>query len=118
MQRDVRAYLWDIDQAAQSIERFIDRLDIEAYARNEIVHAAVERKFEIIGESLSQLAKRDSALAARIPRTREIIAFRNLLIHGYALIEHARVWRIAHESLPALHGVVVKLINELNGSNA
>jgi uncharacterized protein with HEPN domain len=59
MQRDVRAYLWDIDQAARSIERFIDRLDIEAYARNEIVHAAVERKFEIIGESLSQLAKRD-----------------------------------------------------------
>jgi len=42
----------------------------------------VERKFEIIGESLNQLAKQDPASASRIPRIEEIVAFRNLLIHG------------------------------------
>jgi uncharacterized protein with HEPN domain len=82
------------------------------------VHAAVERKFEIIGESPSQLAKQDPVLAKRIPRAREVIAFRNLLIHGYALVEHARVWRIAQEALPVVHTAVAELINELNGPDA
>jgi uncharacterized protein with HEPN domain len=91
MRRDAHAYLSDIDRAASAIERFIDGLDIPTYERNELVHAAVERKFEIIGGSLSQLAKQGPVLAKRIPRAREIIAFRNLLIHGYALVERARV---------------------------
>jgi uncharacterized protein with HEPN domain len=118
MRRDARAYLWDIDRAASAIERFIDGLEIRAYERNELGHAAVERKFEIIGESLSQLAKQDAVLAKRVPRAREVIAFRNLLIHGYALVEHARVWRIAQEALPVLHAAVAELIDELNGPDA
>ena len=48
-------------------------------------------KFEIIGEALNQLAKHDPALARRIPDIRDIIAFRNILIHGYAVIEHDQV---------------------------
>ena len=115
MQRDARAYLWDIEQAARSIQTFMDGLDIQAYERTEIVRAAVERKFEIIGESLNQLVKQDPVLGSRIPRIREIIAFRNLLIHGYALVEAARVWRIAQEALPELRAAVTKLSEELNG---
>ncbi len=118
MRRDARAYLWDIDRAASAIEQFIDGLDIPAYPQNELVHTAVERKFEIIGESLSQLAKRDPALVKRIPPAREIIAFRNLLIHGYALVEHARVWRITQEALPVLRAAVAELIDGLGGPNA
>ena len=49
MRRDARAYLWDIDRAASAIERFIDGREIRAYERDELVHSAVELKFEIIG---------------------------------------------------------------------
>jgi hypothetical protein len=38
--------------------------------------------FEIIAEALSQIAKLDPPLAQRIPDLRQIVAFRNLLIHG------------------------------------
>jgi uncharacterized protein with HEPN domain len=38
------------------------------------VRSAVERKFEIIGEALGQIPKRDPELARRIPDYREIIA--------------------------------------------
>jgi uncharacterized protein with HEPN domain len=51
MRRDAPACLWDIDRAASAIERFTDGLDIRAYAQNELVHTAVERKLEIIGEA-------------------------------------------------------------------
>ncbi len=67
MDSDPRSLLWDIQDAADAIARFTSSLDSSGYAENEIVRAAVERKFEIIGEALSQLAKRDPALARRIP---------------------------------------------------
>ena len=73
----------------------------------------MERKFEIIGEALNQIAKLDPALARRIPDVREIIAFRNVLIHGYAVVEHDRVWRIAEASLPGLRAAVAALLDEL-----
>ena len=114
MQRESRAYLWDVDRAAAAIERFVAGLDLQTYEQSEIVHSAVERKFEIIGES-SINSRKDPALASRIPRIQEIVAFRNLLIHGYAFVEHARVLRIAHEALPALRSAIAALIMELGG---
>jgi uncharacterized protein with HEPN domain len=113
MQRDARAFLWDIKQAADAILRFVAGLDAQTYAETELVHSAVERKFEIIGEALNQIAKLDPILAQRIPDHREIIAFRNVLIHGYAVLEHSRVWRIAETSLPALRATVADLLDEL-----
>ena len=47
-----------------------------------LVYSAVERKFAIIGEALSQLAKARPEMAARIPHVPQIVAFRNQLIHG------------------------------------
>lgn len=110
MRRDVRAYLWDIQQSANAIMRFLDGFDAATFAENELVYSAVERKFEIIGEALGQLSKVDPKLAGRIPDMRDIIAFRNVLIHGYAGIEHRRVWDIAQSSLPGLQKVVKELL--------
>ncbi len=67
MQRDPRAFLWDVREAALAIQSFTSGMDVGAYAANEMAQSAVERKFEIIGEALNQLAKLDAALAARIP---------------------------------------------------
>jgi uncharacterized protein with HEPN domain len=113
MRRDPRAYLWDIEQAAAAIGKFVEGVDRGVYAESEVVHSAVERKFEIIGEALGGLAKASPQLVARIPDFRDIIAFRNILIHGYAAIEHDRVWRTAVESLPRLREVVARLLAEL-----
>lgn len=79
MQRDPRAYLWDAREAAQAILAFTASLDVKAYVTNEMVQAAVERKFEVIGEALNQLAKLDATKAARIRDLPQIVAFRNQL---------------------------------------
>ena len=115
MRRDARAYLWDIQQAAGAILRFLDGLDAATFAENELVYSAVERKFEIIGEALGQLSKIDPEMAQRIPDMRDIIAFRNVLIHGYAGIEHRRVWDIAQSSLPGLRAIVEEFLEGLAG---
>jgi uncharacterized protein with HEPN domain len=56
MQRDPRAFLWDVREAARSIQSFTVGLDAATYTGNELVQAAVERKFEVIGEAHNQLA--------------------------------------------------------------
>jgi uncharacterized protein with HEPN domain len=113
MPRDPRAYLWDVREAVSDIQGFVAGLDLSAYVASALVHSAVERKFEIIGEALNQLAKLDPMLAARIPRLPEIVAFRNQLIHGYAAIAHERVWATIQTALPTLAETVQALLTEL-----
>jgi uncharacterized protein with HEPN domain len=114
MPRDVRAYVCDEPSAAAAISDFVAGLGAATYAASDLVHAAVERTFGIIGEALNQLATLDPALARRIPDSRDIIAFRNPLIHGYATVDHDRVWRIASRSLPELRSAVDALVAELD----
>ena len=87
MQRDPRAFLWDVRESTLAIQGFIAGINADAYAASDLVQAAVERKFEIIGEALNQLAKLDAPLVARIPELPQIVAFRNQLIHGYATVK-------------------------------
>ena len=51
MQRDPRAYLWDVRESAIAIQGFIAGMDADAYAASDLVQAGVERKFEVIGEA-------------------------------------------------------------------
>ena len=53
MQRDPRAFLWDVRESATQIQTFVAGMDAPAYAVNAMAQAAVERKFEIIGEALN-----------------------------------------------------------------
>jgi uncharacterized protein with HEPN domain len=113
MQRDPRAFLWDVRESALAIQTFTAGMDAGAYAANEMAQSAVERKFEIIGEALNQLAKLDAALAARIPDFPQIVAFRNQLIHGYATVNVGTVWNVTQNALPLLVGSVQALLDEL-----
>lgn len=113
MQRDPRAFLWDVREAAQAIQSFTAALNAKAYVGNEMVQAAVERKFEVIGEALNQLVKLDPAMAARIPDVPQIVAFRNQLIHGYATVNPDTVWNITQNALPGLLAAVQSLLDDL-----
>lgn len=88
-------------------------MNATAFVGSELVQAAVERKFEVIGEALSQLAKLDPVLANRIPDLPQIVAFRNQLIHGYATVNPGTVWNIAQQALPVLVASVQQLLDEL-----
>ena len=67
-----------------------------------MLRAAVERQFEIIGEALRRLLADDPPTAARISEHARIIAFRNILAHGYADIDDQIVWGIVESKLPTL----------------
>ena len=112
MQRDPYAFLWDVREVAIAIQTFTEGTDAASYAATEMAPAAVEREFEIMGEALNQLFKMDALLAARIPDTAQIIAFRNQLIHGYANVNAGTVWNVVQLSLPNLLASVKLVLQE------
>ncbi|HXZ17994.1 MAG TPA: HepT-like ribonuclease domain-containing protein [Roseiarcus sp.] len=112
MRREADAYLRDIDDAAGLIEQFTAGRSLADYLQNPMLRAAVERQFEIIGEALAQLVKRDAPRAARIRDHRRIIAFRNILIHGYADVDNHLVWDIVVGMLPLLRRDIAALLGD------
>ena len=112
MRRDPAAFLWDICDAAQRIDSFVVGIDAARFARDVLVRSAVERQFEIIGEALNQLAKAAPDLARQIPEAARVIAFRNILIHGYATVDHRIVWRVMQGDLPQLVAVARRLLEQ------
>lgn len=113
MKRDVRAWLWDVLDAGTAIEQFTEGHTITSYGQDPVLQAAVERKFGVIGEALNRLSKTDPDLAARIPDLPRIIGFRNVLIHGYAVVDPTMVWHAREALLPRLIDRVRTLLDDL-----
>jgi uncharacterized protein with HEPN domain len=113
MRRDPRAYPWDVRETADAIAGFVQSRGFDDYAGDLMLRSAVERQLAIIGEGLRQLARIDQGLAARIPELRRVIAFRNVLIHGYDRIADAGVRRIVQADLPPLRTHAADLLVEL-----
>jgi uncharacterized protein with HEPN domain len=111
MQAEAKKYLYDIEHAAELIARFTADKTFEDYQQDPMLRAAVEREFEIIGEALAQLAKRNVAVAERIGEHRRIIAFRNILIHGYIDVDDRLVWDIVETKLDRLRHDVAGLLS-------
>lgn len=82
MQHDVEKYLIDILAAAYDIQQFVGAISFDEYHANKLVKAAVERKFEVIGEALNRLARLSQPSIAAIREYEKIISFRNVVIHG------------------------------------
>jgi uncharacterized protein with HEPN domain len=93
----------------------LDRKTFEDYLKDEMLRAAVERQFEIIGEALNQLSKREPDRAKRIPDLARVVAFRNILIHGYATVDDRLVWGVLESQLPALLQAVKSMLDEETG---
>jgi uncharacterized protein with HEPN domain len=110
MQRDPAAYLWDAQRAAKAIASFAHDKSLEDVARDLLLRSAIERQLEIIGEALSQLAKNYPEVAAKVPDLRPIIAFRNILVHGYAAIRLETVWLVVQEKLPDLQSTLAAIL--------
>jgi len=59
------------------------------------------------------LAKIAPDLAAQLPDARRAIDFRNLLIHGYAVVNRQRVWAVVQNDLPKMTAAIETKLSEL-----
>lgn len=102
--------LWDAQQAADRIARIINGLGFSDYMADEVLRWAVERQFIVIGEALTALRRIDPDVAAGVPDSARIIAFRNVLIHGYAGVDDRLVWGVIERDLALLRSSLARLL--------
>jgi|SRR5271163_2145994 len=104
--------LYDMKRAAERIGRFSLGKTLKDYVADELLRSGIERQFEIIGEAMTRLIKRDRAVAEKITEYRRIAAFRNALIHGYDAIDDETSWGIIERKLPTLRTELDGLLPE------
>lgn len=112
MQRKTPLLLEDIRDAASFVRAAVAGKSIDEYRQDRLLRQAVERNFEIIGEAMNRLTRLDPEIADGIQSASRIVAFRNLLIHGYDIIDHEHVWTVIHEHLPSLEKTVTDLLSQ------
>jgi len=66
----------------------------------------------VIGAALGRLRRDGPETAARIPTVQRIIAFRNILVHGYDAVDNDVVWDVVETDLPELHRLVESMLAE------
>ena len=64
----------------------------------------------IIGEALKRLNQAAPQAAAQITDQRRVMAFRNILVHGYDVVDDAIVWDVVRVDLPRLLREVTALL--------
>lgn len=110
MQPKTPKLLEDVRDASSFVLQATAGSTLDEYRGNRLLRQAVERNFEIIGEAVGRIARDDPAIAAQLGPYRQIIAFRNVLIHGYDVVDDEQVWRVIVNELPELERTTVGLL--------
>ena len=101
MSRDSLLDVADIVAAGDAVLRFTLGVTCEAFAANDEKRAAVERQVFVIGEASARLPDEWKLGQPGIP-WRQIVGLRNLLAHGYWVIDAEELWDIARNKVPEL----------------
>jgi uncharacterized protein with HEPN domain len=99
--------------ALRRVSKFLGNRSLNEYLADELCQSAVERQVEIAGDALGQLRKLDLALFGKIPDGDMVVAFRNVLAHGYATLDHRRVYEIASSRAGELLKTLDTLLSQL-----
>jgi uncharacterized protein with HEPN domain len=110
MRLEAKKCLEDVRQAAELILRFTFEKSFDDYDNDDMLRSAVERQFEVIGEALNRLSKFDPLVVEGLPDTPRIVAFRNILIHGYDVVDNHVVWDVIQNHLVPLRAQVESLL--------
>lgn len=109
MSDTIRKSLADILMCIDGIQVHLQgKSDFNFYSKSITVKRAVERELSIIGEAVNRIMKEDSTFP--LSRSKEIIAFRNRVIHSYDAVDDNLVWKILTRDIPVLKNEVISLL--------
>jgi uncharacterized protein with HEPN domain len=111
------AHLLDILNAATLVTEFVKsrhRSDLET---DMLLRSAVLYQVAVIGEATKRLSREFREAHAEAP-WRQIAGMRDVLIHGYDIVDLDTVWHVVSQSVPELLRLVEPLVPPETGPNA
>ena len=109
MTERAKKYLFDILFSIDAITEFLKDFDFIKYQEDLKTKSAVERQLGIIGEAVNKFSKEDTDI--ELQNSREIVNFRNRIIHAYDSVDDSIVWAIKTNHLPILRSEIEKLLD-------
>jgi uncharacterized protein with HEPN domain len=111
MEADERdaGYLWDMREAVRDCIDFVKQATYEEFVADKMMHSAVERRLEILGEAASRVSEVFQSAHPEIP-WKELKGLRVVLAHRYDDLDLSQLWRAAkmhsQELLPKLEALL------------
>jgi len=100
----------DILRTIEEIEGFCQSKTFSDFKNDRGLQLIVERELEIIGEALTRLRRDHLQLAQQIHDAEKIIGLRNILAHGYDILEHEILWDVVENRISALKREIQRLV--------
>lgn len=100
MSRD-NVYATDILEAARRIQEGIQGITREQFIDEWMRHSAIVRQIEIMGEATKRLSDEYREQHPAIP-WRAMAGMRDVVIHGYDIVDLKEVWQVATVDVPQL----------------
>lgn len=110
MQPEAKKLLYDVTAAIEELESFLKGCTRDDFLHDRLLQVAVERELEIMGEALNRLCRFDNETFARIEHGSKIIGMRNVLAHGYDVIDYRIIWNTLEGDLPMLRRQIANLL--------
>ncbi|MCH5219685.1 MAG: DUF86 domain-containing protein, partial [Muribaculaceae bacterium] len=102
MDRNVKKFLYDIENSIIEIESFMKLRpkSFDHFCQDTMFKRAIERNIEIIGEAMNRVLKLHPEIT--ITSSRKIVNTRNYVIHAYDTLSEEILWGIVINDLPLL----------------
>ena len=113
--RPEQLYLSDIVQAADAIAEFVAGLDEAAFYQDTKTQSAVLQKLIVIGEAAARLPQKFKDQYPII-EWRDIVAFRNILVHSYFSVKLDIVWETVQYDVPSLRHQIARILEQGYGT--
>lgn len=101
-------YLQHILQAVLQIREYTAGMELPAFLTDRKTQDAVIRNLEVIGEASNSIARKHPDFAAAHQEVPWVVAYemRNVLAHGYFMVDLGIVWRTVQADLLPLYEAV------------
>lgn len=120
--RDYKGYLFgrvefDSVEACEKVAAYSRDLTLQAYQNDELTRLAIERILTMLGEALAQARQHYPEITRQISYVKEIVGFRNKLIHAYLHVDDTTVWGIIQTFIPVLHKEASEALKQASRSD-
>lgn len=103
MPHDPQKLIEDIRISIREINDFCEEKQFVDFESDPLLQRAIEREMEIIGEALNRLIRIDEVKIEKvIPGYRSIVGLRNIIAHGYDVVDPMIVWDVVVSHIPVL----------------
>ena len=112
MKKNNLVYLYHIRDSMNKVIEYTINISFDEFVKKTMIHDAVIRQIEIIGEASKNISEKFKNENDNIPWKR-MAGMRDKVIHEYFGVRLNLIWKASIEDIPALKNIVLEIIRKI-----